>query len=246
MVLSHPFREGSSGNQCCFRIITKIVAETESFTATGVSIIWRGCVVAMSSTAVVVRLLVDRGEIDAPRGREALSVLLAQDVAVVPMLIMVGILGSIGGPDASRAEIAAEATEKLADAAFGLLLIVAILAVIGVFLLPRLLGASVFRRNRDFAIVIAIISCMVAAWGSHAVGLSPALGAFLAGLLFAETEYRHEIEVDIAPFKGLLLGLFFVSVGMSGLFQDTSPQPRSSASTKITLGFFASCDDRPT
>ncbi len=173
-----------------------------------------GCMIAMSSTAVVVRLLVDRGEIDAPRGREALSILLAQDVAVVPMLIMVGILGSIGGTEASSVEIAAEATEKLAGAAFGLLLIVFLLAFFGIFVMPRLLGASVFRRNRDFAIVIAIITCMVSAWGSHAVGLSPALGAFLAGLVLARVSFARQIRADTGALRAVFLTLFFASIGL--------------------------------
>ena len=173
-----------------------------------------GCMVAMSSTAVVVRLLVDRGEIDAPRGREALSVLLAQDVAVVPMLIMVGILGSIGNSGGSSAEIAVQATGKLANAALGLLLVITALSIFGVFVMPRILGASVFRRNRDFAIVIAIITCMAAAWGSHALGLSPALGAFVAGLVLARVSFARQIRADTGALRAVFLTLFFASIGL--------------------------------
>lgn len=166
-----------------------------------------GCVIAMSSTAVVVRLLVDRGELDAPRGREALSVLLAQDVAVVPMLIAVGLLGSTGTSDVS-------ATERLTDAALGLLLMVAAMAAIGILVLPRLLGAAVFRTNRDFAIVIAIITCMAAAWASHALGLSPALGAFLAGLILARVSFSRQIRADTGALRAVFLTLFFTSIGL--------------------------------
>lgn len=173
-----------------------------------------GCMVAMSSTAVVVRLMVDRGEIDAPRGREALSVLLAQDVAVVPMLIMVGVLGSIGSSDGSNAEIAAQATEQLAGAALGLLLVIIALSVFGIFVMPRILGASVFRRNRDFAIVIAIITCMAAAWGSHSLGLSPALGAFVAGLVLARVSFARQIRADTGALRAVFLTLFFASIGL--------------------------------
>ncbi|MCP4835784.1 MAG: hypothetical protein GY895_13600, partial [Phycisphaera sp.] len=171
-----------------------------------------GCMVAMSSTAVVVRLLVDRGELDAPRGREALSVLLAQDVAVVPMLVVVGILGSKNAPESSSP--AGAATEQLADAALGLLAVVAILAVVGIFLLPRILGASVFRKNRDFAIVVAIITCMVAAWGSHALDLSPALGAFVAGLVLARVSFARQIRADTGALRAVFLTLFFASIGL--------------------------------
>ena len=173
-----------------------------------------GCVIAMSSTAVVVRLLIDRGELDAPRGREALSVLLAQDVAVVPMLIAVGILGS-----GSAAEDIS-ATEKLTDAALGLLFMVAAMSAVGILILPRILGTAVFRTNRDFAIVIAIITCMAAAWGSHELGLSPALGAFLAGLVLARVSFSRQIRADTAALRAVFLTLFFTSIGLLANVQE--------------------------
>lgn len=175
-----------------------------------------GTMIAMSSTAVVVRLLVDRGEIDSPRGREALSILLAQDVAVVPILILVGILGSIGadGGVVTPADAASEAAGRLADAAVGLLTVVLALALVGVFVLPRLLGTAVFRRNRDFAIVIAIVTCMVAAWGSHMLHLSPALGAFVAGLILARVSFARQIRADTGALRAVFLTLFFASVGL--------------------------------
>ncbi|MBC02584.1 MAG: hypothetical protein CMJ34_04670 [Phycisphaerae bacterium] len=182
-----------------------------------------GCIVAMSSTAVVVRLLVDRGELDAPRGREALSVLLAQDVAVVPMLVLVGVLGSTARSGAE--DIATAAREQLTDAAIGLLLVVAVLALIGVAVLPRLLGASVFRKNRDFAIVIAIITCMVAAWGSHALHLSPALGAFVAGVVLARVSFARQIRADTGALRAVFLTLFFASIGLLAQVNDLL-QPR--------------------
>ncbi len=170
-----------------------------------------GCIVAMSSTAVVVRLLVDRGELDAPRGREALSVLLAQDVAVVPMLVLVGVLGATA---TAEANIVAVASDQLTDAAVGMLIVVTILVVVGVFILPRLLGASVFRKNRDFAIVIAIITCMVAAWISHALQLSPALGAFVAGVVLARVSFARQIRADTGALRAVFLTLFFASIGL--------------------------------
>ncbi len=175
-----------------------------------------GTMIAMSSTAVVVRLLVDRGEIDSPRGREALSILLAQDVAVVPILILVGILGSMGGEDApaTAADAASQAAGQIANAAVGLLVVVLGLAIVGVFVLPRLLGTAVFRRNRDFAIVIAIITCMVAAWGSHMLHLSPALGAFVAGLILARVSFSRQIRADTGALRAVFLTLFFASVGL--------------------------------
>lgn len=196
-----------------------------------------GSMIAMSSTAVVVRLLVDRGEIDSPRGREALSVLLAQDVAVVPILIMVGILGSLDTAAASvdATEAASQAADKLADAAIGFLIVVLALVLAGVFLLPRLLGTAVFRKNRDFAIVIAIITCMVAAWGSHALNLSPALGAFLAGIILARVSFARQIRADTGALRAVFLTLFFASVGLLANVRELI-EPRMLALVAAILG----------
>jgi CPA2 family monovalent cation:H+ antiporter-2 len=163
-----------------------------------------GAVVAMSSTAVVVRLLTDTSSLDAQHGRNALAALLSQDVIIVPLLILVSVLGN---------NSEATAIEGLERAAIGLLIIVGSLCLLGLVVLPRLMSTDMLRRNRDFAIVLAIATCLVSAWGSHALGLPPSLGSFLAGLLLARSSFARQIRADSSALRAVFLTLFFVSIG---------------------------------
>ena len=190
--------------QICLTLVTVAVASM-IFGISWPTAIVLGAIIALSSTAVVVRLLVDRSELDAPHGRDALAILLTQDVAVVPLLILTGVLG--GNQDTS-------ASAQLGHAVLGMLIIVGVLCFAGIVVLPRVLAASILRRNRDLAIVLAIATCLVSAWGSHALGLSPALGAFLAGLLLARTSFSRQIRADTSALRALFLTLFFASVGL--------------------------------
>ncbi|MCH2161259.1 MAG: cation:proton antiporter [Phycisphaerales bacterium] len=190
--------------QICLTLATVTIASI----AFGMS--WRtalvlGAMIAMSSTAVVVRLLADRSELDAPHGRDSLAVLLTQDVAVVPMLILTGVLG--GNQEGS-------AQAQLGFAVLGMIIIVGVLCFVGIVVLPRVLAAPILRRNRDLAIVLAISTCLVSAWGSHALGLSPALGAFVAGVLLARTSFARQIRADTSALRALFLTLFFASIGL--------------------------------
>ena len=169
-----------------------------------------GCMVALSSTAVVARLLTDRGELESNRGRSTLAVLLTQDGSLVPVLILIGLLGNGGGD----AETATGVGGQIANAAVGLLVMIATIAVAGIFILPRVFDSMILRRNRDFAIVTAIITCLSAAWGSHSLGLSPALGAFVAGVLLARVSISRQIRADTGALRAVFLTLFFASVGM--------------------------------
>ncbi|MBE0509803.1 MAG: monovalent cation:proton antiporter-2 (CPA2) family protein [Chromatiales bacterium] len=164
-----------------------------------------GACLALSSTAIVMQLLIERRQLASPMGRSSFSILLMQDLAVVPILFLVGVLG-------------AKMQEGL-----GLALLLSLgkaaLVIVGIYMLGRLVIRPLFHmvsRSRNVEMFMAATLLMVigASAVTGMVGLSMALGAFLAGLLLAETEFRHEIEVDIEPFKGLLLGLFFMSVGM--------------------------------
>ncbi len=168
-----------------------------------------GLILALSSTAVVMQLMTDRHMLDTPMGQANFSVLMLQDLAVVPILVLTGGL-SQGN------------TERL-----WLTLIAVALKSAGVILLIYFLGRRVIRplfqalgnqyrhQHQPATFVALILLCTLGIAGLTAyAGLSMALGAFLAGLLLAETEFRHEIEVTIEPFKSLLLGLFFISVGM--------------------------------
>jgi CPA2 family monovalent cation:H+ antiporter-2 len=164
-----------------------------------------GASFALSSTAVVVEELVQRRELATRVGRASFSVLLMQDLAVVPILILVGAFS-----DASDSSLLAALGKG-----FG----IATLAAIALFLLGRVVLRPLFRlaasaRAPEFFVAITLLTAIGASAATGAAGLSLALGAFLAGVLLSETEFRHQIEVDIQPFKGLLMGLFFLTVGM--------------------------------
>ncbi len=164
-----------------------------------------GACLALSSTAVVMELLIEGRKLGTPLGRASFAILLLQDLAVVPILFIVGVFGAA------------------ADDAVWLELLIAIgkavSVIVAIFIVGRLVLRPLFRmvshsRSAEMFMAAALLVVIGAASLTGLSGSSMALGAFLAGLLLAETEYRHEIEVDIAPFKGLLLGLFFISIGM--------------------------------
>ncbi len=164
-----------------------------------------GSCLALSSTAIVMQLLIERRQLGTPLGRSSFSILLMQDLAVVPILFLVGVLGTQLEGSLSTALLLA-----LGKAA----LVIVAIYVVGRRLLRPLLRMVAHSRSSEMFMAATLLTVLGASAITGATGLSMALGAFLAGLLLAETEFRHEIEVDIEPFKGLLLGLFFMSVGM--------------------------------
>ncbi len=167
-----------------------------------------GCALALSSTAIVLKMLMDRQQFSTPAGQAGFSILLFQDLAVVPMLFMVTLSGQ---SDAGVSPFLA-----LGVALLKATLVINLILLAGRFLFaPLLRFVSGGANGPEFftAQILMIVIC--AAWATGSAGLSMALGAFLAGLLLAETEFRNQIEIDIAPFKGLLMGIFFLSVGMS-------------------------------
>jgi glutathione-regulated potassium-efflux system protein KefB len=165
---------------------------------------------AMSSTAIALATLQEKGLLVTPGGQASFSVLLFQDLAVIPLALLLGVLA----PEASRGSF------DWMAAARGLALIVGMIAA-GRFLLRPLLRVIAGAGQREIFVGFALLLVLGVAALMEFIGLSMALGAFLAGVLLADSEYRHELELDIEPFKGLLLGLFFIAVGMSvdlGLF----------------------------
>jgi len=163
---------------------------------------------AMSSTAIGLATLGEKNLLPTPGGQASFAVLLFQDLAVIPLLLALGFLG--GEAQAFR----------WSDAARAIGFIVALIAV-GRLLVRPLLRYVAETRLREVFVGFALFLVLGAAMLSALVGLSAGLGAFLAGVMLADSEYRHELEIDIDPFKGLLLGLFFMAVGMSidiGLF----------------------------
>ncbi|WP_370154485.1 cation:proton antiporter [Ferrovibrio sp.] len=184
-----------------------------AFGNSGPAAVVLGACLALSSTAIVMQLLIEGRRAATPAGRASFAILLLQDLAVVPILFLVGLLaaaatgGSEGG-DGSGLLLQLARTLAIALAT------IAVIVLAGRRLLGplfRLVGAAK-SPELFMALTLLVVIAMAAATG--AAGLSMALGAFLAGLLLAESEYRHAVEVSIEPFKGLLLGLFFLSVGM--------------------------------
>ena len=179
------------------------------------SILFGSCL-ALSSTAIVMQLLTERRQVATTLGRTSFSILLLQDLAVVPILFLIGVLGARVGEDV------------------GIALFVSLLKAVGAIAAIVLLGRQVLRplfrlvsgsRSPELFVAVTLLTIISTAAATGAAGLSMALGAFLAGLMLAETEYRHQIEVDVEPFKGLLLGLFFMSVGMGIDFRVVAQEP---------------------
>lgn len=164
-----------------------------------------GVMVALSSTAVVLRLLMERGELEMPHGRNSLAVLLTQDMAVVPLAMLMTILGGEGAP----AEIAWDV---------GRLLLMAGGLIMGLFVLNKIavlaLGTLTLHRNRELTVIFAVVAGLGAAWAAHYAGISPALGAFVAGMLLGSSAFATQIRADVSPLRVVLLTLFFGAAGM--------------------------------
>jgi CPA2 family monovalent cation:H+ antiporter-2 len=165
-----------------------------------------GAGLALSSTSVVLQILMDRGELTDRAGRVAFAVLLLQDLAVVPLLLLVDAIG--GGGGRSGPELMGMALLKAVGV--GLLIIAVGRLLVRPFL--RIMAAS---RSPELFAAAALLVVLGTAWATEQAGLSMVLGAFMAGVLLAETEFRHQVEADIQPYRGVLLGLFFMTVGMN-------------------------------
>jgi len=163
-----------------------------------------GMIASLSSTAVVLRLLQQRAEVDAPHGQTSVAILVYQDLMIVPMMLLIPVLaGEGGGIGAALGGFAAKAA--------GILVMVFVLAR---FVVPRLLAKVVETRSRDMFLLAVVTTCLVVAWMGSEAGLSLALGAFLAGLIVSESEYSHQALSDVLPFRDLFSSFFFISIGM--------------------------------
>jgi CPA2 family monovalent cation:H+ antiporter-2 len=163
-----------------------------------------GFMVALSSTAIVLRGLQDRGEVDAPHGRLIVGTLLLQDLCVVPMIMLVPLLGD--GPSASGREMAWAVGKAF--------LMVAGTVVVARLLLPHLLGRVARTRSRELFLLAMVVLCLGIAWLFQEAGLSLALGAFLAGVLLADSEFAHRALAGVLPMRDLFTSIFFLSLGM--------------------------------
>jgi CPA2 family monovalent cation:H+ antiporter-2 len=166
--------------------------------------VFLGMIASLSSTAVVLRLLQQRAEVDAPHGRMSLGILVYQDLMIVPMTLLVPVLSGASGGLGS------------AVVAFVLKTVAVLVAVLLLarFVVPQLLHRVVQSRSRDLFLMTVVTVCLAIAWAAGVAGLSLALGAFLAGLLISESEYSHQALADILPFRDLFASFFFISIGM--------------------------------
>jgi len=165
--------------------------------------VFLGFLVAVSSTAVVLRGLEARGEIDAPHGRLTLGVLLFQDLLVIPMLLAIPLLsGAAGSMSASLAALVKAVT------------VLAAVLVAAVIVVPRVLHLVSLTRQRDLFVLTVLLVCLGTAWTISRLGGSLSLGAFLAGLVVAGSRFRHQALADVLPFREALASLFFISLGM--------------------------------
>lgn len=190
------------GAQVASTVLAALALGWAAGLAPGASIFW-GYAAALSSTAIVLRALADREEIAAPHGRFVVAVLIFQDLCIVPMMLTLPLLGGGGG---SAATILATLAKSLA--------MLAAILVAARWIVPRVLLRVAATRRRELFVLSVLFISIVVAVGTAALGLSVALGAFLAGVIIADTEFLHQAAADVAPFRDALASVFFVSIGM--------------------------------
>jgi monovalent cation:H+ antiporter-2, CPA2 family len=166
--------------------------------------VFMGFLLSLSSTAIVLKMLQERGEINSPHGRISVAILIFQDLIVVPMMLLTPIIAGV--------------TENV-GLTLGLMLL-KVLAVVGFvivlarYVVPKILNQVVKTKSRELFILTVVVICFGTAWLTSSVGLSLALGAFFAGLIISESEYSHQATANILPFREIFISFFFVSVGM--------------------------------
>ncbi|MEQ8200925.1 MAG: cation:proton antiporter [Syntrophomonadaceae bacterium] len=166
--------------------------------------IFIGFLISLSSTAIVMKIIQDRAEIDSPYGRSTLAILIFQDIVIIPMMLFTPLLADSGlGPGGSPLLMI-----------FKAVLILAMLYIGVKWAVPFLLHRIARQRSRELFLISIITICMAVAWFTSSLGLSLSLGAFLAGLLISESEYSHQALGNILPFKDVFTSIFFVSIGM--------------------------------
>ncbi|ADC61205.1 cation:proton antiporter domain-containing protein [Allochromatium vinosum] len=165
-----------------------------------------GLTMALSSTALVMQLLHERGDLSTRHGTTAFAVLLMQDLAVVPLLAIVPLMSDLG-----RAADEVSLGEQLLH----VVALVGLVLVAGRYVVPFALDRLLRQNNREAFALVVMLAVFLAAWAMHEAGLSMALGAFMMGMLLSTTRFSFQIQAHVEPFKGLLMSLFFVAVGMS-------------------------------
>ena len=202
-VLRHVVFGLGSAQVVCSAIVITLV--TQVFVQDWKASVIIGLAFALSSTAFILQTLIERKELATPHGREAFAILLFQDIAVIPLLAIIPLLGYY--PQHGLGDESLEALRALG--------VIAVLIAIGRQALRLVFRGVAYFGNREIFTAAALLVVIGTAFLMEFAGLSMSLGAFLAGVLLADSEFRHQIMAEIEPFKGLLLGLFFIAVGMS-------------------------------
>lgn len=163
-----------------------------------------GFALALSSTAIVLKMLNESGDINSGYGRKSLGILLFQDIAVIPILLMIGIFAN---KDANVSEL-------LLKTFIHAIILLVLMFFGGKYLLNKTLEEITKTKSKEIFIAFVLLIALSSSYLAHSLGFSYSLGAFLAGMLIAETRYKYQVEADISPFRDLLLGVFFITVGM--------------------------------
>lgn len=164
-----------------------------------------GIMVSLSSTAIVLRILMEKAVLEAPHGRNSLAVLLSQDIAVVPLALIMTVLGNNGPIQSVLLDVG-----QLFLMAIGLVLLLYVLNKVALLTL----GMLTLHRNRELTVIFAVVAGLGSSWAAHYAGISPALGAFVAGMMLGSSPFATQIRADISPLRVILLTLFFGAAGM--------------------------------
>ena len=200
--------------QVALTILVTFVLVSLQFGRTFGESLFIGFLVSLSSTAIVLKILQERAEIDSPHGRTSLAILIFQDLIVVPMMLFTPLLAGTGGEIGRSLLI-------LLGKGIGIIVLVILSAK---WIVPQVLYQIARTRSRELFLLSVVVLCFAIAWFTSSVGLSLALGAFLAGLIISESEYSYQALGDILPFRDVFASFFFVSVGMLldvGFFIET-------------------------
>lgn len=165
-----------------------------------------GAIVALSSTVIVLKALKERGDLDSTHGKASVGLLIFQDLAFVPLVLLLSALGGKAPSQLTALEVGSLVSQVLT--AFLALVILVVLFV------PRAMRSRAMSRNRELPILLAVIICMASAWAAHSAGFSASIGAFLGGVLLAGSTYADQIRADLGPLRTLFATVFFASVGM--------------------------------
>nr|CRH06819.1 putative Kef-type potassium-efflux system protein [Candidatus Magnetococcus massalia] len=187
-----------------------------------------GLALAMSSTATVLRILTERREMGKPYGQQTLGILLFQDMAVIPVFILIGLLANPNG----------DPLLMVLEAAVGAVAALLLLYLLARFVVTRLLDLIADTHTHELFVGSVLLIAVGAAYITHAMGFSWSLGAFFAALMISETKYKYQIETDLNPFRDLLMGLFFVTVGMQIDLQFLAAHPLSVLAVLVGLLLF--------